>query len=565
MSTDVRRPFGAEYLQRARSVLIRRLDWVAGAGVLIATMTAQLVFLQGPHPFDPATYFETAVHFPHVALDYFTLRIGLVGLVLVPVGILGPSEAAFYAVPIAMGAVLAGAVYATMLMFRRDRLLAAAAALVTVVNPPFLLNASSIFPDNTATATFAAGFALLVWGSQGLPWRPVAPRPDAAAVLAGVLFGLTYLIREFSPILIPAVALALVLLRYPARRIAFVAAAALATASLELVYGAIRSGNPFLHAEKLLERTNEESAGPGNARLERIQDHLDAPLETFLVFPRLLLSWWSGWLLLLLLALFVAALATTRDRRLAILAGWCFSFWAVMALLGLVSLPSGGLVVNITNVRYWYPVLPSVAMGAFLGLALLGERLGFARSGVRLLATGALAAAVIAPGLVEFDDCASRSLWRNDSRGEWLELRDWFSTPVADRYDALWTDWRTHRLVPAYTSSTFGRKLWDGETDAFRELNSSAVSEAHRPDGVLLIHRDHLWRDVPRPGPSLARLRGEWVPVFAAESGNILVLTPQASAPGAVATAGAWWTRPAAAGDSAEPESCGISPYERPL
>jgi hypothetical protein len=221
-------------------------------------------------------------------------------------------------------------------------------------------------------------------------------------------------------------------------------------------------------------------------------------------------------------------------------------------------------VVNITNVRYWYPVFPSVAMGAFLGLALLGERLGFARSGARLVASAALAGAVIAAGLVEFGDCASRSPWKNDSRGEWLELRDWFATPEADRYAALWTDWRTHRLVPAYTSSTFGRELWDGETDAFLELDDKVARQARRPAAVLLIHKDHLWRDVPRPGPSLARLRDAWTPIFATESRNILVLAHQPSAASGAAIEGSWWTRGHAGDEAAEPGSCGISPYERP-
>jgi hypothetical protein len=540
-------------VERPRSGVL--LDVAVGGAVVLLCGIGLIAFLQGPHPFDPAKYFETGVYFPHVALDLWTLRIGLVGLVYGAVLIFGPSEASLYAVPIATGLLLAAAVYATMLVLFRDRVAAGAAGLVTTLNPVYLRNASSILPDTTATATFAAGFLCLILGGEG-PWRRESVRRrDLVAAIAGVLFGATYLIREFSPILLPAVVAAVLLLRYPPRRMLILAGAALATAALELLYGAARAGDPFLHAHELFERGAEGAV--------RVQERLDAG-QMLLLFPRLVVSWGSGWLLLLLLVLFGVALAVTRDRRLWILAAWCVSFWVVMTALGLVSLRSGTWILNITNVRYWYPILPPLVMGGFGGLVLLCRRFAPVATAARVvpIAAAALMLVLLVPGLAEFGSCASRDGWKTDPRARWVDLRGWFGTPEADRYDQLWTDWRTHRLVPAYTSTTFGRELWAGELHAFQKLDGATVAAAERANGVILVHKDHLWRDVPRPGASLLALRDDWAPIFVSGDGNTLVLAHDPPAAELAAAAGTWWVRGPAA-DVPAPGTCGLGPYER--
>lgn len=524
----------------------QRLDWLVGAAVVLACGAGILVFLQGPQPFDPATYFDAAMAFPGGGLNLFSLRIGLTIPVWIVLQIAGPSEVALYAIPVATGALLGGAVYGTMLVLFRDRVLAAGAALVTVLNAAYLLNASAIFPDTTATATFTAGVFCLVLGAQE---GHLSPRwASGAAVAAGLFLGWTYLIREFSPVLLPAVLAAVLLLRYPPRRILLVAGAAVAIAAVELVYAAARTGNPFLHASRLLDN---DGGGAGEGRVEHIQSQLGNPFETIAVFPRLLLAWGSGWLLLGLLALFVVALVVTRDRRLWLFAAWLFSYWLILALVGLVSLPSGAWVVNITNVRYWYPVFPALAMGAFGGLALLAERVRLRREVALVpVAAAALTLVVLVPGMVEFKSCEGDPAWRTEPRERWTELRSWFGTPAADRYDELWTDWRTHRLVPAYASTAFGGELWDGRVSYVLHLDGDPVPPSARSDSVLLVHREFLRRD-------LAELRDDWRPVFATEDGALVVLAsgePGHSAP--------WWTPLRPEADRAEPGSCGISPYE---
>ena len=288
--------------------------------------------------------------------------------------------------------------------------------------------------------------------------------PTAAVVCGGVLLGWSYLVREFSPILLPVVVALVLLLRYPLRRVALLAGAALATASLELLYGWIYTGDPIVHARLLRERGTADVVD-GEVRMAYIQDQLGSLLDTLLVFPRLLLSWDTGWVFILLAGLSLFALVRLRDRRLWLLAAWFLSFLVAMALIGLGSFSSGRWVLNITNIRYWYPIFPPLVMGAFGGLWLLLRSRSDGSRGLRFarLAAVGLAAVVLIPGFREFSGCDAREAWRNDPAKRWHELRSWFSTPEAARMSVVWTDRYTSRLLPAYTASTFGRRLWHGD------------------------------------------------------------------------------------------------------
>jgi hypothetical protein len=530
-----------------------RLDWAVGAITVALYLVVQLVFLQGPHPFDPSWYFHTAVDFPDVAPDLFTLRIGLLAPVHAAILVFGPSEAALYAVPLLSGIALVGAVYAIMLLLFGDRVLAGAAALVTGLNVNYLVNSSQIFPDLTATATFTAAFLCLLLGGSRSGERSRSWVPAVAVACGGVLLGWSYLTREFSPIVLPAVVALVLLLRYPLRRIALLAGAALATASLELLYGAVYQDDPFVHARQLLERGNEEVVD-GQVRMAYIQDQLGSLLDTLLVFPRLLLAWDTGWAFIGLAALALAALAILRDRRLWLLAAWFLSFLVVMAVIGLGSFSSGHWVLNITNIRYWYPIFPPLVMGAFGGLwLLLRPRLD---GRVARLAVVGLAAVALLPGLREFNGCDAREAWRNDPAKRWHELRSWFSTPEAARMDVVWTDRYTSRLLPAYTASTFGGDIWDGDIETLGSLGEVPPTAG----SLLLVHKDRwgAWEDGPE---ALEGLRDAWTPLFVTSDRRMVVLAPKAAV--GVATApGDWsdlWTGFVAAAPGG---TCGRNPYD---
>jgi len=538
-----------------------RLDWITGGIVLVVYAIVQILLLQGPHPFDPARYFRTAMDFPDVRADLWTLRIGLIAPVRVAILLFGPSEAALYAVPLATGLAIAAAVYGTGLALFSDRVVAAAAALLTVLNANYLLNSSFIFPDTTATATFTAGMLCLVLGRT--LWAERRGWPQSAACLcAGLLFGWTYLIREFSPVLLPTVVAVVLLLRYPLRRVALLVGATLAAVSLELLYGQLMYGQPLVHYKLLRGLGKTSVPAPQALRFEHIQSQLQNPLDTLLVFPRLLLTWPAGWVFLVLVAMFLGALGLARrDRRLWMLAIWCFSFWAAMAVLGLGSTPSGRPLINVTNIRYWYPIFPALILGAFGGLSIAARRFLPTARGMLVTrsVTVLLAGVALVPGLVQFDRCAAKDVWRNEPAARWDEVRAWFSTPEAQPYRFVLTDKDTVRVLPVYLRTIFGDRVWDGRERRFETGLRPMVPTTDLRASLILLHRDRL-RTIPDAERELQALRQGWAPIFIGRDAKIVVLAYRPSPDEVVRSDLEWWqvSRPPVPAA----EGCGLSPYE---
>jgi hypothetical protein len=434
-----------------------------------------------------------------------------------------------------------------------------------VLNVSYLFTSSWIYPDTTATATFTAVFFFLVLAAVQIDRGDVGRLPAVAVMAAGVLFGWTYLIRDFSPLfLLPAVVAAVFLLRFSVRRVALLAGVALATCALELVYGWARFRQPFIHVHELLDRNHSSFTAARGTRMDYIQGQLDNLFDTMLVLPRLLLAWSTGPLLLLLVAVFLLALVVVRDRRLWLLAAWCLTFWAIMIVVGLGELPSGRWILNTTNIRYWYPLFPPLVMGAFGGLWLLLQRWPLGGRSVRLAEIVAVSLATLAlvPGLAEFRSCSARHAWWNDPAERWHELQSWFATSAAERYDTVWTDSVTKRLVPAYLATPFGSKTWDGDVRTL-SLRSPIPPSAETDGDLILVHKARLRALRSRAQPRLNELRREWSPVFATDDGEMILLARRSESVAESGLAARWWDLSTADLARAEPGVCGRSPYER--
>ena len=528
------------------------------AGLTIGVFLAiQFALLLGPHPYDPTTYFSAAADFPHIGPNRWTLRIGLVAPVVIATRVMGATEAALYAVPLSAGVLLVTAVYGTMLALFRDRVLAAVTALVAALNADFLLNSSFLFPDNVATATFAAGFLFLVLG--GLAARRSSPWAAWIVVCAGFFFGWTYLIREFSPILIPTVIAAALLLGYSLRRLGLLAAAAVATGALEFVYGALGWGRPFIHLQQLLDHGEEGLRGRAET-IALVQSKTQDPLGALLVLPRLILSWDSGWLLLLLAPIFVVALVLLRDRRLWVLAAWCFGFWAAMVVMAMGELPSGRWIVNVSNIRYWYPVFPALAMGGLGALWLLVRSFAPPRRALLAaqLAVVLAAALILLPGIAEFRSCASKNIWRNDPTSQWHELRSWLGSAEAGSYGQIVTDRLTrHEFDPVYLSATFGGRVWEGDVSAWPKSGARIEPANGAEDSLILLNRRAV-SSLPGGLQEIQSLLATWAPVFVSDDGALVVLAHRPVVPSAGLPA-PWWERERE-GATPVPSECGINP-----
>jgi hypothetical protein len=528
-----------------------RIDVLVGGAVVLVFALVQGALLRGPRPWDPARYWDSAVHFAHPEPDLFNLRIGVILPVRVAVVLYGPSEAALYTVPLLAGMVLTAAVFGTMLLLFDDRVVAAGAALATSLSAYYLIYSSFIFPDPLATAAFTAGIFFLVLGSR----RESSRRRIVSVVAAGALFAWAYLVREFSPlVLLPALVAALVVLRYKLRDALVLAAAALATWVAEPLYGLVRYDEPFLHLRFLTGRGGEPISQGRLARVEHIQGQLDNVFDTLVVFPRLLVTWHVGWVFLGLLVLFGVALAVTRDRRLALLAAWLLSFWAVMAVLGLFTLSSGRWLLNITNIRYWSPALPPLVMGAFGGLALLASgRPRVRRIPILSAAVAVVTLSAVVPGVAQYRSCTR--FWPADPLGRWHELRSWLGTSEAQHYRVLLTDPQSRRYISAYSHSLFGKSLWDGQVNGVGRAGELVPTTAPA-DTLVLVDRDEFrFRD------ALQRIRVGWAPVFSSSDGMMVALAARGPARADAVTSEQWWQLPRDPLGSPRAQTCAMQPY----
>lgn len=519
-------------------------DLLAIGVVLVVYAVIQTLLFIGPQPYDPSYYFVSAPSFPHVPANVWMLRIGLMGPLAVAVRVFGTGRLTFFGVPILASAALGVAVYVIARLLSARRVVAASAALVTICNPIYLLDSTSLFPDVVATATFAVAIMLLILGGRE-ELRGSTRLPVVIAGVAGFVLGWTYLIREFSPILLPSVIVAVVLLRYPLRRVIVLVAAAVVTVSAELIYGAVRYGDALTRLHLL----TAHSAGQHPRQFVPYYRYVHNVGEAALVFPNTLVTFAAGWVLIALLVLFVVALGLRPDRGLVMLAAWLFLFWAAMSIIGVLKSSNGEPVLGIAYIRYWYPVLPALIVGGFLGLQRLAAHprinLSTPTSGVLAVA---LVAAVLVPGTVEFAHCKSKDLWDGEPSQRWTEVHSWLASPAGAAYDLIVTDRPSKRLVRLYSRSLGGHVDWHG-----RAVGKRAVTTPpHHPHALILIDRR-------RALPGANSLGPDWQPVFVSSDGDVAILAHDPTTHASAKALRRWQAPLPRRADT--PGSCGVSKY----
>lgn len=540
----------------------RRIDWIVGAVTVGIYLIVQLLLLQAPMPYDPARYFNDGGDFPDIPANLWTTRSGVLIPVSIARALFGHSEAAFYAIPILTGMLLVGTVYALVVMLFHNRGLAVAAGLLVALNPYLLLNSSQIFPDTMAAATFALGFLVLFAAGRRMREQGLARATLVLFAIAGVIFGATYLIREFTVVLFPLVGLALLQLRVPWRAFFVLAGGAAVTWFIEPLYGQLVFDRPLVHFKLLFGRNEKGFREQTAARVDNYYDQIEGPLDALAVLPRLLTSFNVGWLFLVLVAAFAIALVVTRDRRLQLLGAWCFGFWAIMVVIGLGRLPSGRWILNVTNLRYWTPIFPPLVAGGVGGLYLLIRRMRLPPRALALSVAPVLGFALITSSLgsIEYARCEDANVWRAPARDRWSEFRDFLRSSDGETFTDIWTDPWTLTNGGIYKRSIFGKEVWDGTVRPIRK--AQYISGIADPTDLLLVQRPYFAPSIP--GASDVIEPKDWVPVFASSDRNLVALTHRSNGDnGSSVEAGQWWDFAAERAARIERSpSCAGNPYK---
>jgi hypothetical protein len=456
-------------------------------GLLVGgCLMLQLLWLAPPFPADQIHYLQAARDFPSKPPDTFDhqyLRYGLIAPIRLAIEVFGYSQAAYYAVPVASGALLVTSTFALGVLWF-GRVVGALGALLVLGNSAVFEIVSMPLPDVPATACFVAAVALAVALRQRRSWAAATWRRRAAVLLLiGSLLAGSYLCREYLLALWPLVGLLLV---GPIRRREFgwLAAPVAASIAAETWINAVVVGDPLARFHAVA------AHGTGVSPPEIAATYQDKSSWVYLTrLPTALSDAPEGrWLLGLLAATVVGGVVAVsalrgplrssalgrdpRVRRLGLLLLWILLLWAPLTLLGgLLDPAQPKLRLQLT--RYWFPVFPAVFLGGVAVAWLAGRAAARAipplrRSAGTVAVVAGVTAAVagLSPLVIAADSRAGDIRYRVNGASQLEDLRSWLAHHPDVR--VIWTDWRTAKVLPLFTTGPFGGTVWDGEIRVLR-------------------------------------------------------------------------------------------------
>jgi hypothetical protein len=467
----------------ARTRLRTRLRGAAGTALLggvllLGCVVVQLLWLVPPYPSDQTNYLQAARDFPSQppeTFDHQYLRYGLVVPMRLAIEVFGYSQAAYYTVPVLSCALIALSTYALGVIWF-GRVVGIAGALLTVGNSAVFHFLSMPSPDLAGTACFTAAVALAAALRQRRPWAAATMRRRAAAlVLIGLLLAGSYLCREFLVALWPIVGL-LLFGRTRLREAGWLVAPVIVLVTAETWINAVVIGDPLARFHAVAENGPVPAMFVGTFE-DRSRWYYLTRLPSLLYHnPE------GGWLLgLLALALVGGALAADAlpgplrsialgrhswGRRLGVLLLWIFLLWLPLTLLGGLLDPSRPRL-RVFIDRYWFPVFPAIFLGGVAVAWLAGNAAVRCVPAMRHRAAGSVVASIavvavtVPPLVIAVGDSLANPRYRINGAHQLEDFRGWLAAQPDVR--VIWTDRRTARVLPLFTTNAFGGTVWDGE------------------------------------------------------------------------------------------------------
>ena len=423
--------------------------WVLDVGVGCFLVFAFLIFLAEPLPSDPMLYLEAGQDPLQAELNPGTARLGLLIPITIASLLFGFSEASLYALPLTFIFVFGAA---TSALGRQvlGRGVGIAAALVAASGPIILLYGTQLLPDLGAAALITACLAFVFKATKG-----AIPDNQRDALIAGLLFGGAYLVRETSLILVPAILVAAWILQLPAKAMIWLALGALVAPALEMPIGWIIWDDPLFRLDAVTSRSSPLLDQNASSRVS-----FEAQANFFTSFKIVIdLLWESAYGKVMLLGggAFSVMAAVTRKRQYLALSAWILLAWAAFAAVGTIK-PSGRLIIRLLLERYWAFLMPALAVATVGAFTITVRRVGIRRKfkpASKVLAVLAAVTLVLLGALASFD---ARGDWfmRFGNDGFW-QLRSVFGS-VPDGAQIHVQSGLTS-LVRVYTNDPLGRPV----------------------------------------------------------------------------------------------------------
>jgi hypothetical protein len=437
--------------------------WAPEVAVFVVVALVVTLLIAVPSPQDAMRYFQAAQDPWAAEPTHWSTRIGLVLPVALVSLFFGYSEVSFYAVSI-IGT--AGLAVATMLAgrFLFNRWVGVGAAFLVVGSPFVFPFASQLLPDIGSAALVTLAFAWIVRVTSG------GDDSHRRAWVAGVIFGLAYLVRETSLLFLPALVAFALILRLRGRALISVLASAAAIAVLEAAVGLVVWGDPLARLHAVQGRSFDAPIpSPRQVRLTEIalerQDDLASSSSILweLLWPSIHGRIVIGMTVALLLGAIV-----WRSRRLLATLAWVVVPWLLFTLLGPLRPEPDTLFIRLGLGRYWTALLPPMLIGGLGAISLAVER-----STREVARTAIQAAAVVAVvlgtafGLVASIVPRTEIYVRRGNEQYWQLRESLAETPSGVTVHVSPPSWDVMRL---FANDPLGRPVFEGDLEIGRSV-----------------------------------------------------------------------------------------------
>jgi 4-amino-4-deoxy-L-arabinose transferase-like glycosyltransferase len=448
------------------------------------------------------------------------MRIGLELPVAVLYRIFGSSEVAYYTIPILSAALLSVSIY---LISKRlfSRRVGFFAGIWVIFIPNLIQDAGHLLPDLPATACSAAAFAVLfTYFGDKVHQRKFSSKASISMfILAGLLFGWSYLVKEYLAILFLLIPLVFWMLEIPYRYLIPVAISMLLMYGIEIAVGVIYYHNPLI---RFLAASPRETTGEIQKDVGRIVNYF-----------ALLLIKDGGEGILAFMGLGVLnsmVKSFKKEKNHIFLLTWILLIYVLFTIAGLLPVIfnwEGIVLLRLHKFRYWVPILPPLVIGA---VAMLDSVFVWLKS---KLPAWKFSENIFVPlFLVLFLSLSSiRGIatikddpdFIRNGADHYLELRAYLETHD-NPDDTIWIDRDNkrafERVLPMYIRGPFGRLIWHGQTKYINTDNLYLRAD-EIDQGYIIIDRDFMNPDLYTVPDYLYYPPEDWQLVFESENKKI--------------------------------------------
>jgi len=462
-------------------------EWLLLTILILVSLSSQLIFIRPVSLSDQMAYYRTAVNFPRLPQypNHWSMRLGVVLPVAVLYRLFGHSELVYYFLPISSTILLVTSTYLIGRMLFSS-VIGATAAMWFSFLPYFLLESGNLLPDITASACLTAGIMLLI----ALMDKPVGKKQRWVLLLSGAFFGWAYLAKEYFAVFALIIPVIFWLFKIPKKHLLFIAFGISMMVAIEFVVHAFGYGNPLLRFTTTQPR---ETTGFIDRDILHIMGIFFIRLSKYRGLISILISV-SG-------LAYLTIMSVRRSKIHLILLIWILLVYIFFTILGLLPVLFGWddeVLLRLHLFRYWIPILPPLAIGSAAALYISIDYV------VKILFQNRQSRQTIPALMLAFVFCSvcifnafavggNEKFLQNESN-HYQDLRTYLHQ--SDHRDA--TIWIVRDLkvgyeyvLPIYTRTPFGRKVWDG---TIKYLNTDGVflKADEITYGSVLIDRVHF-------------------------------------------------------------------------